>query len=410
MKDIQNKILAIALLFTIHASFSQNLCNSLGNAVDGDFGTTGTFGSVTTTNPSLIVSSNHTDMDYFSNMAVGAPEVLTSINYDGLKIDTAPTPNMGGFCLLKKEIDLNNNIDETQELIFYAKNLVLGNLYEINFGQLFVQSDIMDPEFSKVQLEIHMGEEVFYSDVMTPTVPPGSGAPPVSVPWLHYGPQFCPTSTVEMIRVIPKIINPDPNHVNRVILAVDELKASIKIDKFCDYAAPVPCVNCSSFDLKIGEKYYVSGWVKQTNLDNSSLDVFTYENSSIEVNFFDAGNNLVAPAYSFSPQGDIIDGWQKMSGEFQVPVSATSLAISLVNITDTNAYFDDIRVHPFNSSLKSFVYDQETQKLMAELDENNYATFYEYDKEGGLVRVKKETEKGVFTIKETRSSNVKKTD
>ena len=45
---------------------------------------------------------------------------------------------------------------------------------------------------------------------------------------------------------------------------------------------------------------------------------------------------------------------------------------------------------------------------MAELDENNYSTFYEYDNEGGLIRVKKETEKGVYTIQETRSGNPKK--
>ena len=57
--------------------------------------------------------------------------------------------------------------------------------------------------------------------------------------------------------------------------------------------------------------------------------------------------------------------------------------------------------------MKSFVYDQKTQRLMAELDENNYSTFYEYDLEGGLIRIKKETERGVFTIQETRRGNVK---
>ena len=71
----------------------------------------------------------------------------------------------------------------------------------------------------------------------------------------------------------------------------------------------------------------------------------------------------------------------------------------------TACYYDDIRISPFNSNLKSFVYDPETQRLTAELDENNYATFYEYDKEGGLVRVKKETERGVYTIQESRSGN-----
>jgi hypothetical protein len=41
---------------------------------------------------------------------------------------------------------------------------------------------------------------------------------------------------------------------------------------------------------------------------------------------------------------------------------------------------------------------------MAEIDENGFATFYEYDDEGLLVRVKKETEKGIMTLKETRST------
>jgi hypothetical protein len=44
---------------------------------------------------------------------------------------------------------------------------------------------------------------------------------------------------------------------------------------------------------------------------------------------------------------------------------------------------------------------------MAELDENNYATFYEYDDDGTLVRVKKETSRGIKTINETRSGLLK---
>ena len=78
------------------------------------------------------------------------------------------------------------------------------------------------------------------------------------------------------------------------------------------------------------------------------------------------------------------------------------------NSSSNECYFDDIRFYPYNGNMKSFVYDEDTQRLMAELDENNYATFYEYDLEGGLVRVKKETERGVFTIQETRSNNPKR--
>ena len=54
--------------------------------------------------------------------------------------------------------------------------------------------------------------------------------------------------------------------------------------------------------------------------------------------------------------------------------------------------------------MNSFVYDDRTMRLMAQLDENNFATFYEYDDEGTPIRVKKETERGVMTLKENRQS------
>jgi hypothetical protein len=57
--------------------------------------------------------------------------------------------------------------------------------------------------------------------------------------------------------------------------------------------------------------------------------------------------------------------------------------------------------------MHSYVYDPVTLKLMAELDDNNFASFYEYDEEGNLSRTKKETEQGIMTIQEVRSSKPK---
>jgi len=57
--------------------------------------------------------------------------------------------------------------------------------------------------------------------------------------------------------------------------------------------------------------------------------------------------------------------------------------------------------------MKSYIYDPRTLRLSAELDENNYATYYDYDEEGQMVRVKKETIRGIKTIKETRASQQK---
>jgi hypothetical protein len=154
-------------------------------------------------------------------------------------------------------------------------------------------------------------------------------------------------------------------------------------------------------------KYIVSGWVKETG----GLQKITYSKSNISV----IAEGIPRPPEVFIPSGAIIDGWQRILGIITIPppnndlnIIATALQVVLKCTNDEGScYFDDIRFFPYNGNMKSFVYDEETQRLMAELDENNYATFYEYDIEGGLVRVKKETEKGVYTIQETRSNSVK---
>jgi YD repeat-containing protein len=65
---------------------------------------------------------------------------------------------------------------------------------------------------------------------------------------------------------------------------------------------------------------------------------------------------------------------------------------------------DDLRIHPSSSAFKSYVYDPNTLKLIAELDNLNFATYYHYDEEGKLIRVLKATKEGIFTIKESRDN------
>ena len=79
-----------------------------------------------------------------------------------------------------------------------------------------------------------------------------------------------------------------------------------------------------------------------------------------------------------------------------------------MNEGNNPAYYDDIRFFPFDASMKSYVYDPLTLRLVAEMDGENYATFYEYDEEGAMVRVKKETERGVMTLREARQSKPKR--
>ena len=68
------------------------------------------------------------------------------------------------------------------------------------------------------------------------------------------------------------------------------------------------------------------------------------------------------------------------------------------------AYFDDLRIVPNEGSMVSYVYDPANYRLLATLDDNNFATVYTYDEEGNLFLTKKETIKGFKTVQEARSS------
>ena len=173
------------------------------------------------------------------------------------------------------------------------------------------------------------------------------------------------------------------------------------------HVPPPPCVNCiGSFAPEPG-KYIVSAWVKEDGALPTKL-TYTYPQVFIQFPTSPVDSRFSSAALGpFVGQGVIIDGWQRVEAEFTIPTSAVYINLKL-NSVSGNCFFDDIRIFPFDGSMKSYVYDPVNLRLVAELDERNYATMYEYDEEGKLIRVKKETEKGVMTIKENRNSTIKK--
>lgn len=167
------------------------------------------------------------------------------------------------------------------------------------------------------------------------------------------------------------------------------------------------CKDCiGSFQPSPG-KYIVSLWVRE---DVSPLPQ-TYNNAKVEISFLTSTGYFGPLIFGTnSAKNKIIDGWQRIEEEFTIPSNATDIKLKLLNTNSgaVDAYFDDLRVFPADGQMKTYVYDPITFRLAATLDENNYATFYEYDEEGILIRVKKETEKGIMTIQESRQGNKKK--
>ncbi len=136
-----------------------------------------------------------------------------------------------------------------------------------------------------------------------------------------------------------------------------------------------------------GQRYLVSAWFK-----GSVAPVLTVTGAT-------SSSTTVDPFK--------IEGWQRVETQFTAPSGGTAVTITFGFTGSAAGSIDDIRILPFKSAIKTYVYDPETLWLIAELDNRNYATFYNYDEAGKLVQVKKETERGIVTIKTSRESLVR---
>lgn len=146
-----------------------------------------------------------------------------------------------------------------------------------------------------------------------------------------------------------------------------------------------------------GKKILFSAWVKEKR--DCRCESYNGNEVLVGINTTTQNGNVV-----LHPAGTIIEGWQRYEGVIDLPQNTTQVNFNFKATGTSDVYFDDIRIHPFNGNMQSFVFHPVNQRLMATLDENNYATFYEYDDDGTLIRVKKETQRGIKTISETRSA------
>lgn len=140
--------------------------------------------------------------------------------------------------------------------------------------------------------------------------------------------------------------------------------------------------------------YLVSLWVK----DNTPIQN-TISNLAVSVKEKVSGTDVTTTVPVSSTIIPVVEGWKRLEFKFK---AAADFQLTLT--PSGTLYLDDIRILPDAGQMNSYVYDDRTLRLVAQLDENNFATFYEYDEEGTPVRVKKETEKGILTLKESRQS------
>lgn len=148
----------------------------------------------------------------------------------------------------------------------------------------------------------------------------------------------------------------------------------------------------------IGNKQYIwSMWISRDN-----TDVKSFETSNLILpGIMNNGAFAVLPTYSIK-YGKVVEGWQKVDIEFHVSSDNYPILALKFNSGSNKMYVDDIRYSPKTGGMTSYVYDPKKFWLRANLNVDNYATLFYYDEQGNLSLKKQETEKGIFTISESR--------
>ena len=178
-------------------------------------------------------------------------------------------------------------------------------------------------------------------------------------------------------------------------------------------------ISLTDLQFQGNRKYVFSAWGSNgyPHSTNPQLKDYTLANNpnwnkavAVEVVFWDEQNALLQ--YNNSPQfiypsGNKIDQWQRLEGEFTVPLNTAKVQFKLIVPSDLDSqgdggfYWDDIRVYPVGSLVSTYVYDPVTLRLLATLDENNYSVQYSYDESGNLYSTRVETPKGIMSVNES---------
>lgn len=165
--------------------------------------------------------------------------------------------------------------------------------------------------------------------------------------------------------------------------------------------------------LEPSKKYEFSAWVSRGG-SNANISTYLQSNSNVAddlqvqiIAYDEAGTQLGGPIATFMPGGYMVNKWQKIEGSFTSYNPATKyvglkITSGKVSGSYASAYFDDLRIFPSTGNMVSYVYDKDNYRLKATLDNNNYATFFYYDESGKLYLKKQETERGVFTVQESK--------
>jgi hypothetical protein len=171
------------------------------------------------------------------------------------------------------------------------------------------------------------------------------------------------------------------------------------MEVFANKVGPTFITTTGTNGLQTGRTYRASVWMYSQ----------TPVNTNATLNFQLTGSVSDADSKNISDATMIVDNWHLLEITFEVPEnyvssgSSDGLRVFVSNTSgSTPVIIDDLRLCPIDAAMNAYVYDEDTGAVTAIIDNNNFATFYEYNDAGHLIKVFKETQNGVKKISEYR--------
>ena len=155
-------------------------------------------------------------------------------------------------------------------------------------------------------------------------------------------------------------------------------------------------------EATVTTKYMVRAWVRidkskpdlpegaLTVRTNGTLAPYSWATSTNMVKVSDAGEWTLYEA--ILSDGTVYAGSVDLSKHF-------GLSFDMTGYEEGDIYLDDVRIQPLQSEMVCYVYD-EAQRIVASFDDQHFASLFQYNMEGELIRKRKETVEGVKTISE----------
>ena len=150
-------------------------------------------------------------------------------------------------------------------------------------------------------------------------------------------------------------------------------------------------------------------WVKKRPYSSSSTDIdlgsaFHLELDDYYTTPISGTFNILAKTGEWSLLECTVNDFSTFTiGNEFVPVIMLTRPLTSVSpyLPFIDVYVDDIRVQPVDAQMACHIFDRDNLTLLATLNDQHFASLYQYDAEGRLVRKLAETERGVVTLEES---------